>query len=454
MAYQLVVENYGKIERAELNIAPMTLFVGDNNSGKSYLLSLIWALSSGRQDQILYKGLKSLLVEKYTDLYNRFEWLLSKEAIDKEDRSIIIEEKELADIMNTVFTMNKDAFVKSLFNYEGMSIGKLAIQINESQPYKVIRMPLDDGVGIRIQINEEEKMRFVFVKRADVNAAAIARIVRELLNLILRNELPRSATYYLPAARTGFMLAKNSINQVGRKKAFDIIVEEDGESSDIEVSPFPKSIIHFLDTMDSLNTDTLNKEYVSMAVWAEHYMADGNIEYTDSNNGSIQYIPEGMEIGLPLRVSSGVVTELSPLILLLKYSRRLKMICYEEPEMCLHPQLQYQMARLLVRMVNSGIRIAASTHSDIIIQHINNMCQLYGSNNKEAVLENSDFETDDLINVEKIAIYQLSVQGNTTKVERILPENNVFSIPTFRDALKSILEQTLEISDAFYGEEE
>ena len=454
MAYQLVVENYGKIERAELNIAPMTLFVGDNNSGKSYLLSLIWALSSGRQDQILYKGLKSLLVEKYTDLYNRFEWLLSKEAIDKEDRSIIIEEKELADIMNTVFTMNKDAFVKSLFNYEGMSIGKLAIQINESQPYKVIRMPSDDGVGIRIQINEEEKMRFVFVKRADVNAAAIARIVHELLNLILRNELPRSATYYLPAARTGFMLAKNSINQVGRKKAFDIIVEEDGESSDIEVSPFPKSIIHFLDTMDSLNTDTLNKEYVSMAVWAEHYMADGNIEYTDSNNGSIQYIPEGMEIGLPLRVSSGVVTELSPLILLLKYSRRLKMICYEEPEMCLHPQLQYQMARLLVRMVNSGIRIAASTHSDIIIQHINNMCQLYGSNNKEAVLENSDFETDDLINVEKIAIYQLSVQGNTTKVERILPENNVFSIPTFRDALKSILEQTLEISDAFYGEEE
>lgn len=454
MAYQLVVENYGKIERAELNIAPMTLFVGDNNSGKSYLLSLIWALSSGRQDQILYKGLKSLLVEKYTDLYNRFEWLLSKEAIDKKDRSIIIEEKELADIINTVFTMNKDAFVKSLFNYEGMSIGKLAIQINESQPYKVIRMPLDDGVGIRIQINEEEKMRFVFVKRADVNAAAIARIVRELLNLILRNELPRSATYYLPAARTGFMLAKNSINQVGRKKAFDIIVEEDGESSDIEVSPFPKSIIHFLDTMDSLNTDTLNKEYVSMAVWAEHYMADGNIEYTDSNNGSIQYIPEGMEIGLPLRVSSGVVTELSPLILLLKYSRRLKMICYEEPEMCLHPQLQYQMARLLVRMVNSGIRIAASTHSDIIIQHINNMCQLYGSNNKEAVLENSDFETDDLINVEKIAIYQLSVQGNTTKVERILPENNVFSIPTFRDALKSILEQTLEISDAVYGEEE
>ena len=43
MAYKLIVENYGKIERAEIEVTPLTLFVGDNNSGKSYLLSLIWA---------------------------------------------------------------------------------------------------------------------------------------------------------------------------------------------------------------------------------------------------------------------------------------------------------------------------------------------------------------------------------------------------------------------------
>ena len=49
MSYKLIVENYGKIEKAELEVAPLTLFVGDNNSGKSYLLSLLWALFSGDQ---------------------------------------------------------------------------------------------------------------------------------------------------------------------------------------------------------------------------------------------------------------------------------------------------------------------------------------------------------------------------------------------------------------------
>lgn len=45
MWYQLIVDHYGKIEHAKVTVAPLTLFVGDNNSGKSYLLSLIWALN-------------------------------------------------------------------------------------------------------------------------------------------------------------------------------------------------------------------------------------------------------------------------------------------------------------------------------------------------------------------------------------------------------------------------
>ena len=44
--WKLMVENYGKIESAEIEMAPLTLFVGDNNSGKSYLLSLLWGIEN------------------------------------------------------------------------------------------------------------------------------------------------------------------------------------------------------------------------------------------------------------------------------------------------------------------------------------------------------------------------------------------------------------------------
>lgn len=41
---KMTVEQFGKIRKAEIELAPLTLFVGDNNSGKSYLLSLSWAM--------------------------------------------------------------------------------------------------------------------------------------------------------------------------------------------------------------------------------------------------------------------------------------------------------------------------------------------------------------------------------------------------------------------------
>lgn len=35
LSWKLHVQDYGKIKSAEIEIEPLTLFVGDNNSGKS-----------------------------------------------------------------------------------------------------------------------------------------------------------------------------------------------------------------------------------------------------------------------------------------------------------------------------------------------------------------------------------------------------------------------------------
>ena len=40
--WTLHVENLAKIERADVEISQLMCFVGNNNSGKSYLMSLLW----------------------------------------------------------------------------------------------------------------------------------------------------------------------------------------------------------------------------------------------------------------------------------------------------------------------------------------------------------------------------------------------------------------------------
>ena len=42
--WTLHVENFGKIAEADVSISPLMCFVGDNNSGKSYLMSLLWGV--------------------------------------------------------------------------------------------------------------------------------------------------------------------------------------------------------------------------------------------------------------------------------------------------------------------------------------------------------------------------------------------------------------------------
>ena len=40
------VKNFGPVNEAEINILPLTIFVGKNSSGKSFLSSLIHSLSN------------------------------------------------------------------------------------------------------------------------------------------------------------------------------------------------------------------------------------------------------------------------------------------------------------------------------------------------------------------------------------------------------------------------
>ena len=42
--WTLHVENFARIREADIEISPLMCFIGDNNSGKSYMMSLLWGI--------------------------------------------------------------------------------------------------------------------------------------------------------------------------------------------------------------------------------------------------------------------------------------------------------------------------------------------------------------------------------------------------------------------------
>ena len=444
MKYKLIVDHYGKIEHAEVVVAPLTLFVGDNNSGKSYLLSLIWALNGGAYNLPLFEGLETLELPQLDQVWNRI-WPV----FDGKKESVQIHSSELVPILNLMLDRNKQKIADSIFNFQGTPIGGLCLEPLEDiqMTISVFQRPDSSHGSIAMWgIYPEQKSASLFVYQENEAAAENGRlkisVMRTILQWMLKQK--RTRTIYLPAARTGFVLAKDIINQVSRQTAYDLLPGEEAE----RVQPFPKPILEFLNSLEKLSSnakvDTKREQLVG---WMENHMAQGSIRYTEVGAKEIQYVPEGAEKGIPMRSSSAVITELAPLLLFLKYERFLGMLCYEEPETCLHPQLQLQMGRLLIRLVNQGTAVVATTHSDIILQHVNNMIKAYEYRNDEKFLGEAQIDQDDCLNIQDVAVYQFTNQGKTSVVEELKAGKDGFPVPTFSNALMDILDRTTMIQE-------
>lgn len=247
----------------------------------------------------------------------------------------------------------------------------------------------------------------------------------------------RYENLFLPAARTGFILTKDLVNQVGREQTFNM------EPETKPMSPFTRPINQFLDVINVLSLENQpSAKRRKIIDLIEHQMTSGTIEISDSPNKEIRYVTEtenGEQKSLSLRTVSAVVTELSPLILLLKHMENIESLCYEEPEMCLHPQLQHQMGRVMARIVNSGIDVIATTHSDILLQSINNKIALKSHPQKEDLCKKLQLEEEDLLLDTQVKVYQFQEHNGKSQLIEIPCGQNGFAVPTFNNALDDIM---------------
>ncbi len=450
MGWRLKVSGYGRIEKAEIETAPLTLFVGDNNSGKSYLMSLLWGIRNLGTELLFGDGAAA-----ESEAEDRLLcWIEEQIGAAREQGTHTVQASEIAKELQIVLKerikRNKDRFVKAIFNSSDVEMKELQIELTRlediSLDFKVQQLGESIGIalantgndGMGLILSEEEKASGI------LGEESCRFIANRLMNLVLNsqgNGLNREI--YFPAARTGFMLSKDAINKAGRRAAFNIAAEQE------TMAPFVRPINQFLDVINDLTLDSeSNKTFADIVQYLESGMADGTVEMSSLPNKEALYVPNGKTSGMPLRITSAVVTELSPLILILKHKKYVDALFYEEPEMCLHPQLQQKMARVLCQLVNAGVQMNVTTHSDIILQHVNNMIRLSGRDDREDICRRFEYTPRDLLSPEQVKVYQLKAEAEgKTKVEELSCGKNGFAVPTFNDALDRIMDEAYAIQE-------
>ena len=203
-------------------------------------------------------------------------------------------------------------------------------------------------------------------------------VTEEIALSMLFSSWPRSTTH-LPADRTGIMqshsvLAGSAIRQATRAGIRPIKFETlTGTTADFLslVLEIPESAFATKDR-PSIFDPLVDEFEADLQVKIE---VDANAEGVDS---IVAVTSEGR---FPMARTSSMLSELAPLLLILRSHYFVDHLTIDEPEAHLHPAMQMRVASFLASLVNKGLRIVLTTHSDFFVTQFNNMMRAHELSN-------------------------------------------------------------------------
>ena len=384
---EISVRNFGPIAEADLDLRPLTVFVGPSNTGKTYLSVLIYALQRVFEDfldfpslyisRLLGHGLRYDLTDRET-LLAVLDKLNSDQPFKFSDLPKAVREQAQSKLRNLeVDGDDLETELKRCFDLGSVSeLTRLSINQN-------------DEAAVSLMVSEEHQNLWFFkigtskskiTMDGEINQStiifsedwfpSIRRIDLAYLNeRFVQRRINTGTPYYLPAARSGIM-------QIHRVIASSLVARstraglDTSETLSAVMADFLEELILYREQIRSENT--INR----IADALESDVLEGQIIMKPSPTGYPEFLyrPQGIEQDMRLTRSSSMVSELAPLVLYLRsLVRPGDTLIIEEPEAHLHPAAQTQMAATLARLVRAGVRVLVTTHSDFMLQEIGNL---------------------------------------------------------------------------------
>ena len=423
---ELRVKNFGPIAEANIELRPLTVFVGPSNTGKSYLAILLYALHrifKEKVDSFLVdyeyglfrksvranKEIRNNIIEWATELTRKNdEHKLSNEILPHSIASIVYrglnavefsDDKIFSEIVRCFGINDISELIRHSASETSISIAKQAynaekpfeFKMNISRSTNSFRTMLPKENQLQFKANENfnwkqilrEINRYGHSDASNLGNFFFSRILTNIIDSIFVEIISpfHLTSYYFPASRTGVVEASHAIQGA----LYDRISRAGIEP--INVPLLSGIIADFLPKIDPdflLRSKSPSKTLSKYAKKMEEKVMEGRLLIVDSKNSNTPafYFQQGdkqnnIDKAIPLTIASSMVTELAPIILHLRYLiHDNDVLIIEEPEAHLHPAKQVEFTRQLASLVQNGIRIIITTHSEWVLEALTNIVQI------------------------------------------------------------------------------
>jgi len=404
------IQNLGNIKEAKIELGKLTIFAGPNNSGKTYINYLLYALLNQNYSIVNKTFLKFIEKAKNDGVID----IELDKLIDEEYLKIkAIFEKNFEKSLDRFFSAENGTFSK--FNLKIIQdINEIKENIYKTTLSRELKIGKDREV-LEISKKENSNNLTLIIKDSTLPNDIYLEFLNDAIFKIIFYELVND-TFLLPAERTGINLFyqelniyRNSlINNLQKSKIDPVEILEE-----MMVSKYPQPIADYINFLNSMHTLKKRKsELKKLNEFLHKKIING--KYKIDKDGSIYFLPyktsfKGRDYRnkIDLHLSSSTAKTFFSLEFYIEHiAKKDSFLIIDEPELNLHSDNQRNVARLLACLVNNGVNVIISTHSDYIIREFNNLIMLKEDfKNKEELMQKYGYSEEELLNLNDIKAY-------------------------------------------------
>ncbi len=416
------LKNLGPLISAEFNLSNFTIICGHNNSGKTYATYALYGfLKSWRK--VIEIPIKQNVIAQLLEEGNAVIDL--SEYISHTFEYLNLGCKAYSNMLPEIFASSKDKFRESVFEIE-LDQGEIDTKKGFDQTVSTIKSNL-----FRL-VKEEGSNQLVVTLLVTKNnrqmpVSGIEAIISESIKEIMFGSIFPSP-FIASAERTGSAIFRKELN-FSRNRLL-----EEMSKMDKDTDPFTlllksyqdyalpvKDNVEFTRSLEEISKkDSMIKEvYPNLASYFDEIIGG---KYTVTRNDELYFQPKGSKLKLSMDESSSAVRSLLDIGFYIKHIAQVgDLLMIDEPELNLHPENQRKIARLLATLVNVGIKVFITTHSDYIIKELNLLIMMNQESDRlKKLVKKENYNDYELLIAKDVKVYTsekslIKLEGNQRK---------------------------------------
>ncbi|MRG95011.1 AAA family ATPase [Polyangium spumosum] len=398
---KLVVEKVGRIERAEIEVRPLTVFIGENGTGKTWTAMGLFALlknsyGRGRNEKRSTGDVERLLVDRANEIVEQVEKTPGE----------------------SLFEVRRSELLRMLPE-------QVEVRLDRIDGEKLVGATLDERAQLRLALTQQALVRYpvdlllrLKLSPRQLSATLLEGDAEPLVSTNFSSPDLREAVQKQLAILLFAWIRRLRVLPVERDFLSQKFVQLLLHGQSMRLSVGQQAFCELLGFAQARSASSSREDPELVRLTGQVLGGRFRFEYPSA---SLVFTPQEANAPstIPIAGCASMQKSLAGLQFFLETAERGDFLIIDEPELSAHPEAQVKLVELFALMIRQGIQLVLITHSPYIIDRLSTLIELARLDEAKRArvadalaLKNAGA----YVKPDEVAVWQFNKDGSVTSV--------------------------------------